>query len=258
MAYRWWLVVSVLLAGLLAGCGGGGGGDGDGGIDPSVTMLGRWQPTFVTEDATVVPLRDAMDWDGNWTRVELEFLINATCTLYAYEGTQLVETITGTWSSESQVAPITFGGETTTITYWEAANLLTGTYTKDGHNYEIKWVKVITLTEHEAQLVGTWQAAAVKVNGVDTPIADFFEFDPGSDAMRLELQANGTAISREMAGSAVVNTETGTWATGGLEFTLAMLGDETRGYWNVLAGQFVAIFLDPGTGNTIEIRWNPA
>jgi len=252
------LPIAALFLVLLAGCGGGGSGGGED-IDPGTSMIGRWQPISAVQDGTtVVPLSTAMmSYGSTWTRGEYEFRQDGTCSLYGYMGNTLVQTVNGTWNSDNQVAPITLEGVTVDVSWSDGpANVMSANFDRNGHSYQTRWVRVVTVTGHDLQLVGTWQAAAVEVNGVATPVADFFEFEPGSDAMTIEFQADGDAISREMSGATVVSTENQTWATSEGEFTLTMDSTLGRGYYTPGTVQLVVTFVNPADGSTVEITWN--
>jgi len=249
----------VFAAIALAGCGGGGGGGGgadDGGvvIDPSTSIIGTWLPIKALEDGTPVRVSTAMmSWDADWTRGEIQLLATGVCTVRGYINSTLDATISGTWSSEAGVAPITLEGVTTSVTWDNDVDNIVNPadFTRNGHDYVTEWVRVVNLTEHEAQLVSTWEASSVIVNGTSVPVSTYFNMEPQSDSLTLQLLSNGTMITRETDGHIVVTRDSGTWATGGGEITMTLKGTQVRGIWQGASGN---ILLDPA-GDTLALGW---
>lgn len=254
------LLLLIGLVALISGCGGGGGGgDDDGGIDPSTSMIGTWQPISATQDGTATKVLNVMpETNEEPMRWEMEFSQNGTCSFRAYRtnGT-LIEAIDGTWSSDNQIAPVVIDGDTTEIHWSDFGNVMTATYTIDGHAIVAKWVRLTIPTQHETFLVGNWQAQSLELNGASTPLGNFFEWSPGSTAETLDLQSNGTAVFQELADSTVVDTLNETWSTGQGVVKLTYDGSTLWGYWNNQATSLVLVLLDPLTGNTVKLIWNP-
>jgi hypothetical protein len=251
----------VFAAIALAGCGGGGGGGGgggagddNGGIDPNTSLIGTWLPVSALEDGNAVRVSTAMmSWDAAWTRGEIQLLATGVCTVRGYINSTLDDTISGTWSSDAGVAPIVLGGVTTTVT-WEnyVENLVdTADFTRNGHNYQTRWVRVVSLAEHEAQLIRTGTVASATLNGASVPVSTYFGMAPQSDNLTLQLLSDGTMWTREVDGHIVVTRVAGTWATGGGEIIMTLKGEQLRGIWEGATG---ATLLDPD-GDTLHLGW---
>ena len=60
------------------------------------------------------------------------------------------------------------------------------------------------------QLVGTWTIQSVKLDGVETPLAEAFGWGPNTVSSRMTIEENGNYSGREFNGTgAAVYTETG-------------------------------------------------
>lgn len=248
-------VLLLIFALALSGCGGGGGGDDDNGIDPSTSMIGTWQPVSATVDGEAVKVSEVMpDTDTEATRWVLVFNQSGTCSFTAYGSTgDTIEVISGTWSSQNQIAPVTTDGETTTIAWTDVGNILTAQYAVDGHQVVAKWVRLIPAPSgHESSMVGTWEAQSVHVNGDEADLADFFGWSTGTRET-LELQADGDAYATEWNGDTSVNTMNAEWATGSGVFKMNLEGKTLWGYWEFPL--LTLTVLDPENGDTLKMVW---
>lgn len=253
-----WMVTALVLTTALLmgvmGCGGGGDGGGNGG---DATLVGVWQFFESREDGNVTPPADALGWDQGVTRTTVEFLNNGNLVVRDYDNTgALVGTENGTWTVQGGVLTITIGGdEPMQFNYTINGNLLTLTSNEDGHEHVMRWAKVVNLSGHDAALVRTWVVDSVQVNGVDTPVADYFRFNPDS-AMTMQILADGTLIARELAAdeSEIIGSTQGTWATGGGEFAVTINDFTMRGSY--AANNTSATLLDE-EGQTVHIELTP-
>lgn len=248
------LTLAACAALLLPGCGGGGGG-GDS-VDPNTSMIGTWQPITATHDGTTVKAYVVMpETTPVATRWEMEFRQNATCAFRAYNASGgLIETFNGTWTSDNGVATVKIAGSTSTIHWSDTGNVMTASYSIEGHAVVAKWARVLpTPADHEAQYVGTWVAQSVAIN--DNPIAVrlFFGWAAGSDSSRLVIDADGTATGQEMAGDTVVESSAGTWDTHDQVMRWTEGGVAYLGY--VDGALLTFVMLDPQTGDAIRIAW---
>jgi hypothetical protein len=252
-------VILICLGFALVGCGGGGGGGDnggdDGGIDANTSLIGRWQPISALEDGTAVRVSTAMmNWDASWTRGEINFLGNGTCEIRGYDGSDLVDTITGSWNSDAGIAPVTIGGVTTTIEWGDYGYFMhKANFARGGHNYQTKWVKMVNLTEHTADLTRTWRVDSIQRNGTSVTPAAFFPMQPGSDYMTMQMLSSGEMILRELNDGIIVQRKDGSWVSGGGTFRITLDGESSRGYYEGNA----IVFLD-SAGDTIKMnlgRW---
>lgn len=252
-------VMLAVLAVAIAGCGGGGGGDDGDQVDPNTSLIGVWQPISATVDGAAVKVSEVMpETDTPATQWVLRFNQNATCAFTAYGPTgNVIETISGTWTSDNGVAPVKIDGETTTITWDDMGNLMTARYTIDGHQVVAKWVRIEPApTAHPTDLNNMWIAQQVLENGVPKPLADFFEWEAGVTAQGMELQADGDLILTQFTGSTPGASETWSWAASDFVIRINAGGKVLWGYYEYPLLQLSV--LDPENGNTIKINWTGA
>ena len=116
------IMLALLIAVGLAGCGGGGGEGGDP-IDNA--LLGVWQPISATVDEQVVSPAQAMDWDAGIVRITMQFSANRTCTERDYDEQGLAATETGTWTAQGGSATLTMGEDEIDLDYSFDGQVLT-------------------------------------------------------------------------------------------------------------------------------------
>jgi hypothetical protein len=290
-------VVLISLVAVLAGCGGSSSVDH---VDPTIPILGAWQPVSATQDGSPVLVSTAMNWPlapstaaaGTlvpWTRGILEFTNTNQLNLLGYMDLSDAGTVVGTWTWVPGVVTITLNGVTTAISYVISDNLLTATFSRDGNNYIVTWVRVVDLTSHDALLGDAapvppdtvrqrkWQASSitstVPAGGTADTLTTYFGLTAGTNTAQLTLRADGTAAIKEMNGSTLVGAaKNGRWFTdntGSGEFGLSLFTDsaspkpntvfsnDTRGFYTHPAGgQLTTTFLDVETGRTVVIVWD--
>jgi len=281
-------VVLISLVAALAGCGGSSSVNH---LDPTIPILGSWQPISGTENGAPVPMSTAMNWDATWTRGILQFTDTDQCHLLGYKqvlnGDNLElshdKTINGTWTSAPGVATITLDGVTTAISYVIVGNLLTATFSRGGKDYVVTWVRVVDLPERDTLIGGLppvppdttvgikkWQAASITTvaAGADT-LTTYFGMGHDTNTIELTLKSDGTATIVEKGTAPLAGVKNGRWFTGDGEFALSLFTDtpvppadaktvfssETRGFYTVGA-QLTTTFLDVKTGKTVVIAWD--
>lgn len=206
-------------------------------IDPA--LVATWQPYAATADGAVCAPAVAMNWGAGVVGATIQFFNDGT-----YEFTEALDggsaqTATGVWGAEGGVFSILAGIEVERLAYTITGNLVETSFTKGATDYVVWWAKVVDLTGHDAQMVGTWTLDGIEVNGVGHPATDFFGSSPEVDAVTLQLLGDGTVAIHQLAGDEIVATETGTWATGGGQMTVTPAGQETvRGAYVVNNSSF--------------------
>jgi hypothetical protein len=253
---QFWMVIAVGLAAfVLVGCGAGNGAD-EGGVDPNTTLIGIWQPISATRDGIATKVSEIMpDTSFVATRWQLDFRQDGSVTFTAYNaGLASEQAFDGTWSSDNQIAPVSIAGTDLKVAWSDFGNIMTASYSLDGHSVVAKWVRIVPApTVFESGWIGTWKVQSVEVNGVATSLGAWFNWAGGSNGEQMELQSDGAAIFREMAGATAVNTKNEQWVTGNMVVNITYGGNTFWGYWEGV--QLVFTILDPRTGDTVKMTW---
>jgi hypothetical protein len=270
-------MVAAALCIFALGCGGSGGGGGDD-EEINASLVGTWQPVSATEnaeDGTFVQVSDTLpEPDAETTRWQLEFRSNGTVEFRAYyhDETTPVDTFSGTWSSDNQVAPIHLSGMNTITMSWgtfgvgrDGEMVMTGHYVLNGHTYWVKWVRIETLPmpEHSDALIGTpqmtWRVTEVKENNVVTSASEFFEMPLDADTETVQFQASGAMVFQPLqSGSPSGDPVNETWSNDGtVAIAFTYDGETYRGYWNILGPTLVLTVWDTLTGKTVQISCQP-
>lgn len=252
-------LIAVAMALLLAGCSSG--GDEDGGtllLDDQ--LFATWQAISAYEETSPMPLSSVLGWEGECTKQTVQFTNTGACTFRYYNAAgSLISNETGTYTAEEQAATLTMPDDTISFDYfvfWDAGVpwMMDTTFVDDGHEYTIRWVKVTALTTRPTDMVGIWRCTGIQINGAAVPVADYFNFDPGSDEELLIMESDGDAYLREMDGTDVIEEFSGTWGSAGGTFIIDSPAKEIRGYRGP-SGSNTLIFLDEATGDTITSSW---
>lgn len=242
-------VLAALTTGLL-GCGSGG-GNGGGGTHPA-GLVGLWQVYQGENDGETVAPGTALGWDDGIIRETVQFLAGGAFADRTYDDAGLANTANGIWSVAAGVLTVVVDGDTKQMTYAIDGNLVTTTEEDNGTTHVVRWAKVVALAGHDAALVRAWTVLSVETDGADHPLADFFEWEDGSDAEVLQLLTDGTFAMNEIAGNEIVNHGEGTWATGGGEIMLTVGPDTVRGAY--VPNNTSVTFLDSdGSGTVFEL-----
>lgn len=221
------LVLMLLAAAIwLASCGGSsapGGDGGGGGMDASTPLIGHWQPidatetgtTAVAQAGTAVRVAEALGWGAAWTNATYQFNQNGTAVREASTAGAVVDTASGSWNTDNGVGWMEFAGVRTTIaasTVWgNVANL---TLQRGGRTFGLRMARITPLSEHDQQVCRTWRIQTVSVDGTQVALHPFFNLDPDSDALTVQLLPDGTGIARELEEDEVVDEDRGTWVSG--------------------------------------------
>jgi len=267
---NWHLLILAFLLSLgIAGCGGGGGGDdgggggGDGEIDSQ--LVGQWEAISVTEGVAIVPIGTALGWQSGVTKQALAFTDAGEATRGSSNSAGvdvLVEH--GTITAENQEGTLTFGSEVTNfnyMAYWDGGQpwVLDLTYSKNGHNYIARYIKLQGLTAHNDSLLRAYAVltstspSPITVDGSEVAAADYFNLAADSTAMVFQYLPDGTYIRRELKYNVVVNRQTGTWASGGGIFIREVPGETCRGYFD--AEGWNTTLVNEIQGKTVRITW---
>ena len=243
------LAVVVALTTGLMGCGGGNGNGG--GANPA-ELVGLWQIYKAATDGVTVAPGVALDWGAGTERETIQFLAGGTCTDRIYDEAGLAGTENGTWTVAAGVLTVTIGGDVVPLTYAVNGNLLRTTQDDAGTVTVLRWAKVVNLTAHDAAMVRAWTVTSIETDGVDTPLADFFEWAAGSDAQVLQFLADGTLMAHEVNGNEIVEHDEGTWVTGAGEIMITVGPDSMRGGY-VPNNTSIAILDSEGSGTVFEL-----
>ena len=240
----------VFAAIALAGCGGGVGGGG--GLD--TLIVGTWQPVSATNHDThaFVMVGTALGWPADWTREEQEFVDDGTCTRTAWDGSTVVSTIDGAWSSNDGVAPVTFGGVNMVYNYVQQGDRLYATISRGGSTYDTVWVRVRNISDPgfapDSRFVRTVRIIRVLVNGVEPGVESFYHLESGQQ-MTLQLFADGTRAWRALDDGDVITRTDGWWMSGDGE--MVFVSDLTT---RMSIDPNGLTYLDDD-GNTIQLIW---
>lgn len=269
-------VVVICMVGSLIGCGGS---SSVSHVDPTIDILGGWQPITATENGTPVEVAVAMDWPiipgtsstpvHPWTRGILHFINTGQLSEVGYDNLTHMKTVEGTWTHTPGVVTITLNGVTTVISYTISGNLLTANFSRGGHDYVLTWVRVVDLTVHDTNLaddVSTsltvehkWRAASITTVPADATVTlkSYFGMAADTNTLDLTLGSDGTAkIEEKNSGTLVGLAKNGTWGTGDSEFGLSLFTDgltpkpntvfsnDTRGIYTLVGSQLTTTFLD--------------
>jgi hypothetical protein len=279
-------VVVLSLAASLIGCGGS---SSVSHVDPTIDILGAWQPITATQDGAPVAVSVAMNWpivpksdpEHVWTRSILQFANTGQLNELGYDELIHMKTVEGTWTHTPGVVTISLDGVDTVISYTISGNLLTANFSRGGHAYVLTWVRVVDLTVHDTNLaddVSTspavehkWRAASITTVPADAAVTlkSYFGMAADANTLDLTLGSDGTAKIEERNGTTLVGlAKNGTWGTGDGEFGLSLFTDgltpapntvfsnDTRGIYTLVGSQLTTTFLDVPTGRTITIVWN--
>ncbi len=245
------VAVSVALTIGLMGCGSGGDNGGGGGVHPAA-LVGTWQVYQGENDGETVAPGMALGWDAGTIRETIQFLAGGAFVDRTYDEQGLTGTENGTWAVAAGVLTITVGGDVVQLTYAIDGNLATTTENDGGTVTVLRWAKVVALAGHDAAMTRAWTVISVEENGADHPLADFFDWENGSDAQVIQLLADGTLAINEIAGNEIINHTEGAWATGAGEIALTVDGTTVRGAF--VPNNTSVTFLDSdGSGTVFEL-----
>ncbi len=197
-----------------------------------------------------------MEWDQGVVRMTAQFANDGTVVVRYYDADAAVAaTENGTWTAQGGVLAVTMPDGTTNLNYQVNGNLITTTQVEDGSQVVVRWVKVVNLAGHDAQLIRSWRVAGVELNGAAIPIMDYFEVDPAADAVVFQLVADGTFRAFFVAGAEIVDAMEGSWATGA--GAIAITDEEGT----VMRGSYVvgntSVTMLDGEGNTVKMELTP-
>lgn len=255
-------ILGILAVIGIVGCGGGGGGAGDGGggggggLPIDGALVGTWQPYAAQVDGAEVGAKAAMDWDQGVVRMTVQFANDGTVTVRYYDADgAVVETENGTWTAQSGVLTVTMPDDTVNLNYQVSGNLITTSAVEEGSQVVIRWVKVVNLTAHEAQLVRSWRVVDIEVNGVPLSVSDYFNVEQDAVTVVFQLLADGTFRAFFVVDLKIADVMEGSWATGGGAMAV------TDGDGNVMRGSYIVsntsvTLLDPA-GDTIKMELTP-
>ncbi len=201
-----------------------------------------------------------MEWDQGVVRITVQFANDGTVVIQDHDANgAVVETENGTWTAQGGALTVTTPSDNVNLTYQINGNLLVTTQVEDGSQVVIRWVKVVNLTSHEAQLVRSWRVLGIEVNGADTPPRDLFEGQENIDTAVFQLLADGTFRAFGLNGAEVVTVIEASWATGG--GAIAVTDPEG----SVMRGSYIAsntsVTLLDAEGDTVKFEltpWAPA
>jgi len=261
---KYWhlMLLTILIAAGIMGCGGKASEEV---IIVDEQLLGTWEAISVTEDWAIVPLKNTLEWQSGITKQTYEFFITGQVIRRNYAMGNLMLSENGSCTAADDAGTLTFKDKVLDMNYivwWDAGSswTLDIIYTKDGKNYDIRFIKLVQLTSHSPELLRTYKVSTadapppVTVDGVEVPVEDFFILSPGSNAVTYQYHQDGTLIKRELQDNIVVIRDKGTWASGGSSLIRNLNGITARGYFD--AGGASTTFLNDINGTTVRINWS--
>ena len=183
-------------------------------------LVRAWTVTSVETDGADTPLATFFDWDAGSDAQVLQFLADGTLMIHELAGDDIEDHMEGTWATGAGEIMITVGPDSMRGAY--VANNTSVTFLdSDGSGTVFELVAYAPAgLQHDPAVVDTWQATSVTLDGAAVPLADFFEWNAGSDRLTVQFFADGTAISLEYAGADIVYGGIGNWSTAGATMTV--------------------------------------
>ena len=211
-----------------------------------------WQVALVEVNAATVPMADFF---GVPEEASVALGMTPDGTLHVFmldEESRIVEYMQGAWATEDELIVLDPPGTRTLRGVWDAGNTSITFLNDDGNTAKFHLTPWAPAGERDEQLLGEWTPQSVTINNQQADMAQFFEWQPGTEEMFLDLWADGTAILRETAGDDVLWAALTWWATNGGQFTLAL--EEALEMDYVIAGDVLTVaFIQ--NGDSITITW---
>jgi hypothetical protein len=203
-------------------------------------LVRAWTVQSVETDGVDTPPATFFEWGHESDAEVLQFLADGTMMIHEIAGNEIVDHEEGTWATAGGEIIITVGPDSmrggyvpnnTSVTFLDSDG--------SGVVFELAAYAPAGL-QHDPAVVDTWQATSVTLDGAAVSLADFFNWDAGSDRMTAQFWADGTEISLEYAGTDIVYADISSWSTAGA--TMTLVGDGAIAFDNhVIAGNTVTL-----------------
>lgn len=219
----------------------------------AASLVRSWEVASVEVNGAAESLADFFGLPPDADGVVLQMGDDGTLNVFLYDGSDIVEHVAGTWANLGELLVIAPQSEGELRGVWSSNTSVTFLNT-DGSTVTFELTQWAPTGTHASGLVGQWQAQSVTVNGSSASMADFFEWETGTAYMLLDLMADGTAISREMASANdILYGGLGTWNTDGGTMTLSFEGPMVMDSWSVVGNTLTVEMTDDG--DSIVLTW---
>ena len=235
------IAVVALVAGL-SGCSGT-----DNGEPIDQALVGEWQIFEAQAGDETIPPDEIFGQDEGDVRWTVQFRADGVVTERRFnaEG-EVTSTNTGDWTAAGGEFDLTFPDDEHPVegTYQIEGNILTVTTLIEEHEVSLRFVRVVDLTEQDPHMARNWEVAAVEVNGVATPLPDYFDLHDAIDTAVLLLHADGTFDLYGLEGAEIRGGGQGNWATGGGAINFTADGQIRRGAYAVNSASMTFLDID--------------